>query len=666
MSFEKISKEERSYLNTIVNNMVQGVITVDPYGIIKSFNKRAEEIFGHRAADIIGKTVNILMPNPEIYQDSHTIAQYLQTYSARLHGINRQVNGRKKNGALFPMSLTIVETAVGDEKLFIGLILDMSEQMQREDHLKQAKEEADKANQAKSDFLANMSHELRTPLNSILGLTRLFLEDNSLSNDNKDMAQTIYKAATNLLENVNDILDISKIESGNLTLEEINFNFKNVVDNVVETTLPIARENGIYLNCFYLNENLPDLVGDPFRLTLVLTNFISNAMKYMHDGEIDIFKNGEEDIEIIVDSKTLADNKIEIHCTVNDTGIGIAEDKLESIFDKFIQADLSTTRKFGGTGLGLAITKELVEKMGGTIGVNSKLGEGSSFWFKIPFPMAQQNSASSPLSLRHERRKRKRSRQETKIPVQKAKILVAEDHLLNQDFIIRLLKRMGYKNIDLVENGLLAEEFFENNTYDLILMDCHMPEKNGYEATKAIRQCGAANAETIPIIAVTADAMKGTKEKCLHAGMDDYISKPIDAYDLKTIMEQWIIFTAQAKNKIANNNKRQKAPVDMDVLKQYADTNEEIDYFKNMFLQQCEDSLQTLEENCQDGPNKQWVESAHKLKGGTGMFGAKRLYKICAAAQTMENATKQERKLILKDMMHEYKAVKDFLKSAGG
>ncbi len=664
MPLSKLSKEEKSYLNTIINHMVQGVITINKRGIIVSFNKRAEEIFSCSEKKAIGQSINILMPNHDSKKHDHYIENYEQSHIPKIIGIGRQMVGKKITGEEFPMHLTITETKIEDEGFFIGLVLDMSEQIEREEGLQKAKENADAANQAKSGFLANMSHELRTPLNSILGLSRMFVEDPELTQDNKAMAQTIYKSATNLLENVNEILDISKIESGNMELESISFNFKDVVKNVVETTSPIAKENGIFLNCFYLSENIPQLIGDPFRLNLILTNFISNAMKYMHDGEIDVFKNGEEDIEIVTKATFLSEGQIEIYCAVNDTGIGIVEEKLESIFDKFVQADLSTTRKFGGTGLGLAITKDLVDKMGGTIGVDSKIGEGSSFWFKIPFPITERADETGKNKVHPERRKRKRERDETKTPFQKAKILIAEDHLLNQDFIRRLLQRMGFQNFDIVENGLLAQEFYEENDYDLILMDCHMPEKNGYESTAAIRKSHKENARMIPIVALTADAMKGTKEQCLAAGMDAYITKPINSDELKNTLEQWIIFTAPATPKPSSNNKQDPdtpAPVDINVLKEYAETDEEIGDFAEIFLTQSEESINLLKENCSSGQNSQWVDSAHKLKGGSGMFGAKKLYEICSAAQEMDTASADQRELMMKNILQEYTAIKNYL-----
>lgn len=663
MPLENIPKQQQQFLNTIINNMMQGVVIVDTKGVIKSFNGRAENIFLYSAAEIIEQNANILMPNPKEHASQNSIEEYLTKNSARHVGISRDVFGRKKTGKIFPMNLSITETTLGKDIFYIALILDRTEQIEREETLKKAKEDADKANQTKSDFLANMSHELRTPLNSILGLTRMFLEDENFNGESRSMAETIYKAATNLLENVNDILDISKIESGNMILEEISFNFKDVVDNVVETMLPIAKEKGIYLNNYYLNDNIPQTIGDPFRLNLILTNFISNAMKYMHDGEIDIFMNGEDDIEIITKTSHLSNNKIEIHCAVNDTGIGISKDKLENIFDKFVQADLSTTRKFGGTGLGLAITKELVEKMGGTIGVDSIVGEGSSFWFKIPFAITNKRDQTGKNASHKERRKRKRTRTETRIPLQKARILVAEDHLLNQDFIRRLLKRLGFENFDICDNGIIAQIAFEEHHYDLILMDCHMPEQNGYETTTAIRKASKDNAQNIPIIAMTADAMKGTKEQCLACGMDDYISKPINLEEFKNILEQWIIFThdKEARSFTPPKNPQSK-PVDINILKEYAETDDDIGVFADIFLTQSEDSLRLLKENCTDGENIEWIESAHKLKGGAGMFGAKKLYEICSEAQEMINASANQRKIIMDSILQEFKAVKNYLK----
>ena len=267
------------------------------------------------------------------------------------------------------------------------------------------------------------------------------------------------------------------------------------------------------------------------RLGRVLTNLISNAVKYTLEGHV----------EIEVDYTPIGDDgkKVELYCAVIDTGIGIAPEKHAAVFNKFTQADESTTRKFGGTGLGLAITKELVELMGGEIGIESVEGQGSRFWFKILFPTTDEIYADTrvthtvdALGIEHEF---------TRMHACDSKILVAEDHEMNQMFIKKLMTRMGFVDYTLVDNGLSAVEEYRTGDYDLVLMDCHMPEMNGYHATVEIRNMEMDMDIHVPIVALTADAMVGTREKCIRTGMDDYVSKPIDAAELTKVLQKWFI-----------------------------------------------------------------------------------------------------------------------------
>ena len=533
----------------------------------------------------------------------------------------------------------------------------------------EASKKAERANQAKSDFLANMSHELRTPLNSIIGLARILVEDSALGTEERDMIENIHKSAINLVDIVNDVLDISKIESGNIVLEEIGFDFTETVANVIDTMAPIASQKGISLQCHYNNKNLPFVLGDPLRVSRILTNLVSNAIKYTNKEKEEKFSvseqsvhNEKEGVNVKINSNVKEDGSLAIHCEVIDTGIGIAEDKLETIFDKFSQADVSTTRKYGGTGLGLAITKDLVEMMGGTIGVKSKLGEGSNFWFSIPFKVTDcvdefvRDSGAGDIQ---------RSTEDAYLEVDKAKVLVAEDHLLNQDFIARLLRRMGFCGVEIVEDGELAVQAFDEKHFDLVLIDCHMPQKNGYEATADIRKSTKEKASTLPIVALTADAMRGTRERCLNAGMTDYVSKPIDSKELKKVLAQWVIFPEQEQQEKEGGKKQSaETPADLSLLEEYAETPEEIKNFIDVFVVQSHESLEILKENCIEGPCQEWVEAAHKLKGGAGMVGAQALHKVCEDAQNMNEASAEEREAVLQELLGSYANVEKFLEEA--
>ena len=387
--------------------------------------------------------------------------------------------------------------------------------------------EAEKANNAKSEFLAKMSHELRTPLNSIIGLSNILLEE-EMNQKQSEMVAVVKKSSNILLEVVNDILDVSKIEHGSITLENLVFDFGATVLDVIDTLKPLADEKEIDLTSSLEKDQL-FVSGDPVRVKRILINLISNAIKYTASGYV----------QVVVSYRTINNKKIEIICEIIDTGIGIPDERLNNIFDKFTQADDSITRKFGGTGLGLTITKQLVSLMKGTITVSSQVDKGSVFTVKIPFETTSVmneeiiNKKEEPVELKISH---------TQIPVDKAKVLIAEDNKLNQAFVVTLLDKLGFKKYDIAWDGSETFDLFrEEKDYDIIFMDCHMPEMNGYQATQAIRDFEKENnIENIPIIAMTADTMSGVKEACIKSGMNNCILKPIDVEELKSILSQWI------------------------------------------------------------------------------------------------------------------------------
>jgi PAS domain S-box-containing protein len=621
-------------LSALINASPISILSLNQDLKLTTWNPACEKVFGWTAKEALGDYM------PFVTQDkmgeSLKAVDKIRESKVPTYFQSERV---RKDGVLINIETAAMPILNDQDEIegIIAIMQDVTEKVRLEneilstnrelkiavEHAQRTQQKAIKATKVKSDFLANMSHEIRTPINGIIGMTNLLLDSNP-ETEQREFAESIKYSADALLTIINDILDFSKVEAGKLELEEIAFDIHEMLTETVKSLSHLAKLKKIKLQVDIEKQWTTSFYGDPGRIRQVLNNLVSNAIKFSSEGEVTI--------RLIEMHSNELETRFRVE--VQDHGIGISKTVQERLFQPFEQADTSTARRFGGTGLGLSISKKLVEMMKGEIGVVSRESEGSTFWFEITMKNGSIISASSQTA--------ERAKHILGSELLDKRILVAEDNPINQKVVLKQLEKMGLR-ADAVANGNEVLSALESAPYDLILMDCQMPEKDGYETSRFIRDNGSERFQNIPIIALTANAVNGDKERCIAAGMSDYLIKPIGSKQLGETIEKWLLLK-QDNRAIEHNAISTIERLDLSVLNELAELDTDSDSsllqeLFDLFEQETPTKLEEIERKFLENHFEDVKKLAHFLKSSGGNLGASLFAQSCQKLESFDDWT---------------------------
>ncbi len=656
-------KASKQYIDQIITSMPDALLVTTLSGNIKKINPAAQVLLEYDESELIGQPITKILREIHKYKLQNINIETINI--SQKPDINHLVKEVEtvcytKTGKTIPVgfSYSIIQTEIEHFQGYVYILRDMTERKQAE--------------LAKQEFLAMISHEVRTPIASVTGMASLLLYT-QLTPEQQDFVEIIYTSGNSLLKIINDFLDFSKIQSGNLELEQEPFALRSCINEALYMLAPTAREKGLKLK-FLDTPKLPTtIVGDITRLRQVIINLLSNAIKFTKTGSIEISVITRKNSDI---NHSSAANTYEIEFSVKDTGIGIPRDRLERLFKAFSQVDSSITRQYGGTGLGLAICKQLCELMGGRIWVESELNAGSTFYFTIiacvipeerekveeagRLKVGDANNLSNTFSVSPHPNVPPSSSPLPDSP--KLRILLTEDNLVNQKIALKQLKSLGY-SADIANNGKEALEILAKIPYDLILMDCQMPILDGLETTKEIhrwQENSFASGRRPVVIAMTANAMRQDKQMCLDAGMDDYLSKPVLKEDLAAVLEHWASIIFREKQIDIGFI---DLPIDWERLHQLSENNPEFELeLLQIFVDDIQPRLEVIKIAIATYDFDQLAREAHQIKGASANMGVTTMY---MAAEKLEQLVHNQERQITTSLISELeefvKRIQEFL-----